>query len=463
SIFRRATTTIADLLLKSVSKHRAGNHGFRIGSKDEEPCWLVVDIAIILSTVPDVEVTNMPDSDTVINYFRRHIRTFRRLPDPDPDHVALVRSGPEAVSRWRRENPHTTLALARSNFVGADLATVNLSGADLHEALLTRANLHGASMARANLHRARLEACDLTGCNLRAADLHDASFEQADLSRANLSRTISQRVKFTDAILAGVDLSRSLLGGSDFSWADLSLANLTDSIVVDVRFFETKLDEADFSNARLGLATLSRVDLSRVTGLGAVRHNNPSSVGLDSITITLRGLGGVPSADFATFLTGAGVARELFESIARAARQVEYNSCFISYGGPDSGLAQQLHRDLSANGVSCWLFDLDATPGMRSWTEIGQQRRSADKMVLLCSSSALVRDGVLKKIEGQIDEDPGKIIPVSLDDLWRHPGFRVVRGSRDLKPFLLERTYADFGRLEYEQALQRLLSGLRRI
>lgn len=70
---------------------------------------------------------------------------------------------------------------------------------------------------------------------------------------------------------------------------------------------------------------------------------------------------------------------------------------------------------------------------------------------------------MLKEIEEQMDEDQEKMIPVSLDDVWKQPGFRVMRGSRDLRPFLLDRNYADFGEgKDYEQQLQRLLRGLER-
>lgn len=78
-------------------------------------------------------------------------------------------------------------------------------------------------------------------------------------------------------------------------------------------------------------------------------------------------------------------------------------------------------------------------------------------MVVLCSVAALVRDGVLKEIEEQIDEDPDKMVPISLDNLWKERGFRVMRGDRDLKPLLLDKNYADFAKLPYEEALAQLL------
>ena len=60
-----------------------------------------------------------------------------------------------------------------------------------------------------------------------------------------------------------------------------------------------------------------------------------------------------------------------------------------------------------------------------------------------------------------MDDDPGKIIPISRDDLWRAPGFEVRRVGRDLKPFLLERNYADFSpEADYAASFERLLKGL---
>ena len=83
-------------------------------------------------------------------------------------------------------------------------------------------------------------------------------------------------------------------------------------------------------------------------------------------------------------------------------------------------------------------------------------------MIVVCSAKSLIRDGVLKEIEEQIDEDPEKIIPISLDDLWKSNGFRVERGSRDLKPFLLDPNYADFSNSAYSKPFKKLLSSLTR-
>ena len=84
-------------------------------------------------------------------------------------------------------------------------------------------------------------------------------------------------------------------------------------------------------------------------------------------------------------------------------------------------------------------------------------------MIVLCSYKSLIRDGVKKEIEEQIDENPDKIIPISLDNTWREDGCLIMRGKHDLKPFLLERNYADFSdKSQYAASLNKLLKGLER-
>lgn len=80
---------------------------------------------------------------------------------------------------------------------------------------------------------------------------------------------------------------------------------------------------------------------------------------------------------------------------------------------------------------------------------------------MLCSIKSLIREGVKKEIEEQIDEDESKIIPISLDNDWKNSGFEVKRGGQDLKPFLLRRNYADFSdSSKFEICLQHLIKSL---
>ena len=331
----------------------------------------------------------------------------------NPEHVAVVKAGAEAIAGWRLQHPRETLDLS-----GADLSDVDLSDANL-----SRANLFGA-----NLEVGLLLGTDLSDANLSTAKLSGADFFMANLSHAHLS----------EADLRGADLTVANLRSADFS-------------------------EADLTNARFEDTAMVNCDLSRSTGLDSAIHEGSSSVGTDTLISSFRGAGNKWTPQLMAFSLGAGVPRDLLNAIPAVVREIKYDSCFISYGEPDRAFAEKLREELLGRGISCWLFFTDHTPGERTWREIGEKRREADKMVVICSVGTLVSEGARKEIEEQIDEDPDKLIPISLEETWKKPGFKVMREGRDLKPFLMERNYADFSDpSKYEASLEHLLTGLER-
>ncbi len=344
----------------------------------------------------------------------------------DQEHVAIAERGAAAIVEWMQENPGVVL---------------DLRGADLRGANLLRTNLLGANLSGTDLRRADLSEADLNGANLR----------QANLSRANLSGANLLLAIFSFADLSDADVSDADLTGTDLSGADLSGANLSNSV----------LSDADLSQAIVGSTTFGRCDLSQVSGLETVRHEGPSSVGTDTLLLTYRGAGNRLTPELRGFFIKAGVPAPLLEAIPTIASKVRYHSAFIAYGEPDRAFAKLLYTALQSNGVSCWTYAMDATPGERTWHEIRRKRLEAGKFIVLCSAAGLVRDGPQKEIEEQMDDDPGKIIPISRDDLWRAPGFQVQRTGRDLKAFLLERNYANFSpEADYANAFEWLLKAL---
>jgi hypothetical protein len=46
--------------------------------------------------------------------------------------------------------------------------------------------------------------------------------------------------------------------------------------------------------------------------------------------------------------------------------------------------------------------------------------------------------------------------------MWKAPGFKVERDGKDLKPYLLDKNYADFHNMSFDEGLRRLLRGLER-
>jgi uncharacterized protein YjbI with pentapeptide repeats len=388
------------------------------------------------------------------------------------EHLALVRKGRKAIDEWRQAHPR-----ARLDLRGADLVGVDLTEADLSAAYLSAAKLNRAKLSWANLREA-----DLVGAVLREANLSLARLGKADLSKANLRETILREANLKGANLAWADLSLAALNGAKFSeasltgarlieanltHANLSRADLTGADLSKANLRKTDLRGANLSKAWLGGTSLDTVDLSQVTGLATVKHGYPSAVGTDTLVASVRGAGGHLTPELETFLRGAGVPQELLDVLPGAVAEIEHDSCFISYGQPDLEFAKRLYEGLKTNGVSCWVYDMDKTVGKRIWPEIKHMLAKYERMVVICSARALVRDAVLKEIGEQIDEEPDKLVPISLDDLWKEPGFRVMRGSDDLKPFLMNRNYADFAGWEadskrYDKGLEELLRGLKR-
>lgn len=376
----------------------------------------------------------------------------------NPYHVAVVKKGAAAIKEWKQKHPGQTLNLSEAN-----LSKVDLSGTDLRLANLIKANLSGANLSKANLSFAILASANLSGANLSEANIGMGNLINADLSGANLSGAI-----LFESNLSGVNLISADLSGADLSYillkfAKLSEANFSNANLDGAKLLHFDASKVNLTGAIMDATTLGACNLAHGVGLETVKHKGPSLIDYITLIRSFREAGNRFTPEMETFFLNSGLPKELLEALPRILAEVQYYTCFVCYGHPDLGFAERLVKDLKAMGIPCWLYSMDYTPGKKVWGEIIQKRREAEKMIVLCSAKSLVRDAVLKEIEEQIDENPDKIVPISLDDLWKESGFSGKRGKRDLKPFLLERNYADFcHESAYNNSLRRLLKGLKR-
>ena len=354
----------------------------------------------------------------------------------DPEHVEVVKRGAAAIAEWRQENLGVVLELG-----GADLRRTDLSRANLRMANLIEADLGAANLLWANLSWAKLHRVNLSRVNLRMANLFEANLFGANLSGANLS---------------GAELV-----GANLLWANLSGANLSAANLGEANLLWANLSDTNFSGARLFDTTFGQCDLSLVSGLETVRHEGPSSIGTDTLLLTYEGAGNRLTPELRGFFIKAGVPASLLDALPTIAGQIRYHTAFIGYGEPDRDFAERLYGDLLTEGVSCWMFSKDYIPGERTWNQIRRKRREAGKFIVLCSVGGLMQAGPKKEIEDQMDDDPAKIIPVSLDNRWRASGFEVRRAERDLKTDLLPLNYVDFSPgTDHPTAFEQLLRGL---
>lgn len=317
---------------------------------------------------------------------------------PSREHLAILKRGVQAWNAWRQENPEI-----EPNLIGAFLRRTNLAGINLSNANLFSTNLRKCVLTRADFSNAHMGGVDLSGANL-----HHANLRGAHLNGANLNR---------------VDLSR-----------------------------------ANTSYARMGLTVLGDLDLSKTSGLKTVRHNNPSTIGLDTI---YRSGGKIPEE----FLRGCGVTEEMIEfSNSLRGKAIRYHSCFISYASADERFARKLHDDLQMNGVRVWFAPEDLKIGDAIENSIDEAILSYDKLILVLSQHSMDRAWVRHEYVRAIDKEKQTgqpvLFPLRIDDT-------VFNTTEQWAYELHKRHLGDFRNwtnpLLYQNAINRLLRDLNRV
>jgi len=370
----------------------------------------------------------------------------------DMEQVQIVRRGRDPVAKWREDHPGESMDLFNSYMSHVRIPQVDLSGADLREsdfmgAMLRRANLancalnaihlYRADLREANLTRALLNRANLRGADLRGADLQNADLDQAVLSGANLS----------GVNLTGANLSRTNLDGTNFSGANLTNVNLNGAGLTRTDLSEAIFDGADFYEARLnnpnlagakfngslvGYTVFQNCDFGGAEGLEGIRHDAPSTVGVDSL---MRSAGQIPEV----FLQGIGAPESLigFQKTLQGAATVS-EDYFISCTDQDVPFAQNLQANLRARGIRCWLFTEaargNALVDRRSVSdeeEVERWVRHYNKLIVVCSQasfdSEIVRNDVTAAKERQESQDEWVLFLVAPDDVMIDARARPVR------------------------------------
>lgn len=405
---------------------------------------------------------------------------------PDQNHVAIVKQGTEAINKWRQNNPKDKLNLENARLNGiwlykADLSEANLKGAILERANLAETNLTGCDLSKGNFSDAvlvkakiknanasraffinsNLHDVDLTGSNLFACNFFSASLFGANLSKVNLSEAVMNLSDLSLTTLFKTNFSKAKMYNASFFGSEMEKTIFQNTILSGAEFLNSNFIKVNFENVKIKNTIFANVNLNQLLKLSETVHLGPSHVDFFTLSITFSANSDNFNSNVKEFLLDTGLSPELLKELPRILSKKKYYDAFVCYGNPDKNHAEKIVTDLRKHGVSCWLYSLDATVGKRTWNEIKFQRQKADKMIVLCSAPSLLRDGALKEIEEQIDEDPDKIIPISFDNTWKEENFKVKRGSYDLKPFLLDKNYADFSNLTiYERSLNKLLRGL---
>ena len=251
----------------------------------------------------------------------------------DEEQLRILKQGPEAWNKWRKETAPTAIDLSRANLSGENLRAACLRSARFSQAKLIRADLSGADLREANFRAAALGQIKLIGADLTGADLSGADLSGADLSEADLVVASLRRADLSGARIVSADLRGAHLG-------------------------EAYLNMANFTDAYLDDTIISNVDLSGCKNLDSIRHDGPSPIDIR----TLQRSGPLPLA----FLRGVGLPDTLIEYLPSLLGQaIQHYSCFISYSSKDEEFAHRLHADLQDKGVRCWFAPHDMKIGAK--------------------------------------------------------------------------------------------------
>lgn len=283
-----------------------------------------------------------------------------------------------------------------------------------------------------------------------------ANKEQLDILKQGIEVWNLWRKEHTDI---RPDLRYADLRGADLSYADLSYATLHYATLsgADLRYADLRY--TTLSGASVGWTVLGNVDLSVVKELETVRHEGPSTIGIDTV---YRSHGNIPEA----FLKGAGV-QESFLTNMRALIEsmspIDFYSCFISYSSKDQEFAERLYADLQSKGVRSWFAPEDMKTGDEIRSRIDEAIRIHDKLLLVLSEHSVESSWVKKEVETAFEQEDRQkrlvLFPIRLDQAvmktdraWAAD----IRRMRHITDFTNWKKHN-----EYQKALNRLLRDLK--
>ncbi len=391
----------------------------------------------------------------------------------DSEHLEIFKQGVAAWNRWRQKHrglrPDLSAAdLKRANFRyanlnDANLEHANLEGANLGRAFLEGAELYGATQRGAHFFSADLRHSDLREADLREAQLWYAHLDRADLRGVALAAADLRSSELARADLRGADLTDANLAGANLWRADLSDARLAGANLHGTRFSECKLAGADLGCAIAASTTFNAVDLGHVRGLETVRHDRPSSIGVDTLARTAASLGGdlTGYAPVTQFLRAAGVA-ERYLTLEDAAAGRGDAQIYIVYSLADRGFARRLYSEMQRRGWRCWLQQQPMLPGNDVDDSFDLGPRRADAVILVCSGAALSSWWLAAELDPAGEPKPA-LLPIRVGDADSRQAWPKTGAARRLPPPVAEFIGWHTDAAAFGRALKQLLTRLDKV
>ncbi|MBM3943203.1 MAG: TIR domain-containing protein [SAR202 cluster bacterium] len=402
------------------------------------------------------------------------------------DHVQLVKRGRDTVARWRQEHSGEVFDLNGAYLSHARLPQVDLHGSDVRNsdlmgAVLHRANLSGCRLNPCHMYRANMAQADLSRSLLNGANMRGANLQGANLQGADLDRVILSEANLTGANLSGANLARVSLVGTNLTGANLSNTNMNRATLTRTNLANAELSGCDlyeavfnnavvtgakFASSILGYTVFQNLDLSGALGLEQVRHDGPSTIGIDTF---FRSGGRIPDA----FLHGAGVP----EAILALQKSLQGGpglggDIFISCAEADVPIARNLQQDLRACGIRSWIFSEDVRGvalverhSTSDQEEVERWLRAYDRLIVVCSQKGLdsevVRNDIVHAEEQEKSRNQWLAYLVASDNVMIQGRHRVARGLLE-QHVVFDLRGRDSDQAAYQKELARLVDNLKR-
>lgn len=362
------------------------------------------------------------------------------------EHLAILKQGVDTWNLWRAQYPNTIPDLTEADLPALKARNLNLSGARLDRINLEFSDLRNANLVRAVMRSAKLEGGDLACAALCRGDFWAGEFVLTNLANADFSDANLGLGIFDQAILDGANLRGTALG-----WAS---------------FHGTSFDGTDFDNASMQETVFANTDLSNAKNLERVRHEGPSTVGVDVIFLSKK----IPPS----FLRGCGVPENVIgyiPSLIDSEGGIQFYSCFISYSSMDEDFARRLHGRMRDAHLRVWFAPEDIQGGKKLHEQIETAIRIYDKLLVVLSKASLQSEWVMTELRNartaERQSGKRKLFPVRLVD------FKTLRdwqcfdadSGKDLAVEVREYFIPDFSNWkdhdQFEAAFSRLLNDLR--
>ena len=297
------------------------------------------------------------------------------------DHLALLKPiGAVATwNAWRYENPDVRPDLSGAelndcNFRDIDFRLALMEGADVQFSVMSRASLRGADLDDADMRHVRLDSADLQGARLVSAQLVKASLQGADLREARLDFANLRDADLRQAQLRGASLASASLVSADLREADLTNVKLHNASLVNTALPESVL-EADVSSCFVDWRTVARS-----------RH-------IAQLELVLQRFGTPDAVAVALVAAMRAMTDEQIEALLKP--------IWIAHGPQDRELANRVRSGLEARGYKTWFYP--AADGQ--FTQIDLRVSRFDRMVLICTTSALRHHSLDYELQTMLERD----------------------------------------------------------